>query len=118
MDTLLQDVRYAFRTLGRSRGFVAVAVFCLALGIGVNTAIFSIVNTFLIKPLPIREEQGVLRLFASQPGQGIDDAGMSLADVEDVRRSATTLAEVAPMFGTGFNLAGGDGEPVRLEGFH
>src|SRR5687767_7377213 len=117
MDKLLQDLRYALRTLGRSRGFVAVAVICLALGIGVNTAVFSMVNTFLIKPLPIRDEATVLRLFANQPRQGIEDAGMSMADVDDIRRSSRTLAEVAPMYGTGLNLAGGDGEPVRLEAF-
>jgi putative ABC transport system permease protein len=117
MDTLLQDLRYALRTLGRSRGFVAVAVICLALGIGVNTAVFSMVNTFLLKPLPIRDEGTVLRIFAVQPRQGIDDAGMSMADVDEIRRTATTLSAVAPMYGTGLNLAGGDGEPVRLEAF-
>src|SRR5688572_25306363 len=109
MDTLIQDLRYALRTLGRSRGFVAVAVLCLSLGIGVNTAVFSMVNTFLLKPLPMQNEETVLRILALQPRQGIEDGGMSMADLEDVRREVRSLAEIAPMYGTGMNLAGGDG---------
>jgi len=116
MDELIQDIRYALRTLGRSRGFVAIAVLCLSLGIGVNTSVFSIVNTFLLRPLPIDREQGVLRILAAQPGQGIAEAGMSVADAMDLKQSSRTLEDVALMGSGGFNLAGGEEQPARIPG--
>ncbi|MBV9772849.1 MAG: ABC transporter permease [Gemmatimonadetes bacterium] len=116
MDTLLQDLRYAVRALLRSRSFTALAVLCLALGIGTNTAVFSVVNTLLLRPLPIRDPDRVLMLYTRQDRQGIDDASFSVADLLDVRAQSTTLADVAGMYEGGFNLAGGDGEPERVKG--
>ncbi|HEU0079533.1 MAG TPA: hypothetical protein VFQ76_17885, partial [Longimicrobiaceae bacterium] len=95
MDTLLQDLRYALRTLSKSRGFTAVAVLSLALGIGVNTAVFSVVNTFLFRPLPMRDAERVVMLFTEQARQGIEGAPFSVADLEDVRAQSRTLADVA-----------------------
>ncbi|HEX2091765.1 MAG TPA: ABC transporter permease, partial [Longimicrobiaceae bacterium] len=115
MDTLLQDLRYALRTLSRSRGFVAVAVLSLALGIGVNTAVFSVINTFLLRPLPLADPDRVLMLYTIQQKQGIDDAPFSVADLHDVRAQSRTLEGVAGLYRTGFNLSGGD-EPVRVSG--
>ncbi|HEX2188843.1 MAG TPA: ABC transporter permease [Longimicrobiaceae bacterium] len=115
MDTLLQDLRYALRTLSRSRGFAAAAILSLALGIGVNTAVFSVVNTFLIRPLPMAEPERVVMLHTEQHRQGIEDAAFSVADLEDVRAQSSTLEEVAAVARGGFNLAGGD-EPERVQG--
>ncbi len=115
MDTLLQDLRYALRTLSKSRGFTAVAVLSLALGIGVNTAVFSVVNTFLFRPLPMSDPERVVMLFTTQERQGIDGAPFSVADLEDVRAQSTTLEDVAAVARGGFNLAGGD-EPERVAG--
>ena len=115
MSTLLQDLRYALRILRRSPGFTVVAVLCLGLGVGVNTAMFSIVNTFLLRPLPLQDPDRILMLYGEQPKQGIDESGMSVVDLQDIRAHAPSLQDVAGITQGGFNLAGGD-EPVRLQG--
>ncbi|MEW5928798.1 MAG: ABC transporter permease [Gemmatimonadota bacterium] len=115
MDTLLQDLRYALRSLGRSRGFAAAAVACLALGIGVNTAVFSIVDTLLLRPLPFREGERVVRLHSQAPGEGAEEDLFSLGELAEIRARSRTLAGVAGAGSRGFNLAG-EGEPVRLQG--
>ena len=61
MDTLLQDLRYAARTLVKSPGFAALTIACLALGIGVNSTIFSVVDTVAIRPLPFHEPERLSR---------------------------------------------------------
>lgn len=115
MNTLFQDLRYALRMLRRSPGFTVIAVLCLGLGIGVNTAVFSIVNTFLLRPLPLEDPDRILMLYGEQPKQGIDESGMSVVDLQDIRAQASTLQDVAGVAQGGFNLAGGD-EAVRLQG--
>jgi putative ABC transport system permease protein len=67
LDTLLQDLRYAFRRMTRSPGFTAAAILSLAIGIGANTAVFSVVNTLLLKPLPYRAPNELVRIFTNYP---------------------------------------------------
>src|SRR6202011_2297155 len=69
LERLWQDVRYALRTMRHSPGFITVAVLSLALGIGANTAIFSLINTVMLRLLPVREPEQLVELLAKYPGQ-------------------------------------------------
>jgi putative ABC transport system permease protein len=87
IDTLAQDVRYGVRMLRRNRAFTAVAILTLALGVGVNTAIFSIVNAVLLRPLPYPDPDSLMRIAFSNPGVGLHDVGYSIPEIEDLKRS-------------------------------
>src|SRR5277367_6409915 len=69
-DVLMQDLRFTFRTLGRDRGFAFVAVLILGLGIGANIAVFSVVNTILLRPLPFHDPQQLVRILTKNPRGG------------------------------------------------
>ena len=81
MQRLLQDLRYGARTLARNKAFTAVAVLTLALGIGANTAIFSVVNAVLLQPLPYKDPSAVLAGFAEKIEEGARKLG-SNADLQ------------------------------------
>ena len=116
MDTLRQDVRYALRTLGRSRAFAISAVVCLALGIGVNTAVFSLVNAILLRPFGFADADRVVRVYASNPRQGLRDWGVSPADYWEWKEGSRSLADLAALRGSSFALAGSDADAERVEG--
>jgi hypothetical protein len=69
LATLTQDVRYALRTIGRAPGFTAIALLSLGLGIGANTAIFSLIHTLMLRPLPVRDPQQLVELLNKYPGE-------------------------------------------------
>jgi predicted permease len=115
MDTLLQDLRYAARALLQNRGFTAVAVVALALGIGANTAIFTVVNAVLLRPLPYPESERLVALWNRFPLQHIDRDWLSPGQYLAVRAEARSFEEVAVALGGSFNLTG-SGEPERIEG--
>jgi putative ABC transport system permease protein len=114
-ETLLQDVRYAARTLSKSAGFTATALAALALGIGANTAIFSVVNAVLLKPLPYPNPDRIVQLFVTSPnGPGY---GGSIAKFNVWRRQTQVFADVAAYEynSAGFNLTGG-AYPAQIRG--
>ena len=110
---LAQDIRFALRTLQRSPGFAAVAVLVLALAIGGNSAIFSVVNGVILKPLPYREPQRLVRVFGVWPKY--DNFPMSPADFLDYRARNHVFSNIALFARRDFDLVTGD-RPQRLTG--
>jgi len=113
MDTLLQDLRYAIRMCVRTPGFTAIAVMALALGIGANTAIFTIVNAVLLERLPFREPDRIVSLWeesARRPGR---HNTLGPANVIRWRERATTFEAIAALVDTRANLTG-SGEPEEV----
>src|ERR687892_738162 len=111
MDTLLQDLRYALRSLRRTPGFTAVAVLTLALGIGANTAVFSVINATLLRPFPYEDPERLLILQERNAGGGVQDASyLNFADWRS--QSASVESMSAQREGERFNFSG-SGEPRR-----
>ena len=107
MEQLIQDVRYALRTLARKPGFVAVTLLTLMLGIGANLAIFTVVNAVLLRPLPIREPDRVVRIFDDLTGAGALDAGMSVPELNDIAE-AGVFEQVSVIYPVACALGGAD----------
>jgi putative ABC transport system permease protein len=113
MGTLLQDLRYGARVLWKNPGFSLVAVFALALGIGANSAIFSVINAVLLKPLPYEHAERLVRVGGSCKIESI--CTFSPQDFYDWRERNTVFESMAAVDGTSPSLTGG-GEPLRLNG--
>ena len=111
MSLLVQDLRYAARTLSHSPGFAAVAVVTLALGIGANTAIFSFVNGILLRPLPYPDADRIVRVLEKPPG--FPRNGISTLNFLDWQRQNTVFDFMAAQTGRSMTLSGGS-EPVLL----
>lgn len=109
METFLQDIRYGARVLAKHKGFTAVAVITLALGIGANTAIFSVVNAVLLKPLPFKDPERVVMVWLKgAEAAGGDRVPLSMPDFLDWRAQARSFERVAFFHSDNFNYAGGD----------
>ena len=115
MDTLLQDLRFAVRTLRKSPGFTALAILCLALGIGVNTTIFSVVNAALLRPFPFAEPERLVAVRATHLKSGIDESSPSYQDFRDWQAGTTTMSGMAAFDYRSLTLSDGE-EPERLQG--
>lgn len=113
METLWQDLKYAVRMLGRSPGFTAVVVLTLALGIGANTALFSVVNGVLLNPLPYPQPQQLVTLHESKPN--FATGSISYPNFRDWQKDNHTFSSIAVHRGYSFILTG-TGESERLGG--
>ena len=95
LETFLQDTRYTFRMLRKNPGFTAIATLTLALGIGANTAIFSVVYAVLLKPLPYTNPEQLFTAFQANPQQGIAETGCSYLNFEEWRAQNHVFSELA-----------------------
>ncbi len=113
MLALARDLRYAFRSFLKSPGLTVVAVVSLAIGIGANTAIFSIVSALLLRPLPYQNADRLVILWNTSPGLGITQDWFSTAQYFDLKTGHKGLEEVAIAIGGNYNLTG-QGDPLRV----
>jgi len=116
MENILQDVRYSIRTLSKNPGFAVVAVLTLALGIGANTAIFSVVENVLLRPLPYPQPENLVQIWNTYPPQ-VPRGALSPGDYADWRQQNASFSEMGgyAQISQGFNLTG-EGEPQRVLG--
>jgi putative ABC transport system permease protein len=112
-DILKQDCAYAVRMMRKNIGFAAIAVLTLALGIGANTAIFSVVHAVLLRPLPYPEGQQLIFLRQQAQREGIDDIGFSVHEIQDYREQNRTLSGLVEYHNMSFILFG-HGDPDRV----
>ena len=113
METLWQDLRYGLRTLGRNPGFAAVGILTLAVGIAANTAVFSLVNAFFLRPLPFDEPQHLVHIWQTDRQSGNNELRMSAPNFEDIREQQTVFEDVGGYFYQSVNMST-DEEPIRI----
>jgi predicted permease len=112
---MLQDVRYALRLLAKKPGFTASAVACLTLGIGATTAIFSVVNAVLLRPLPFAQSSRLVRIFTefpNFPNGGLKHFWVSPPEFFDLKRDTTSFSQIGGWVNQAVNFAGAS-EPIR-----
>ena len=114
IDALLLDLRYAWRGLWTTSGLTAVMVVTLALGIGANAAIFSVVRAMLLEPLPYRDADRLVFVWLDQTAIGYPRGPLSGPDLRDLRDGSTTCAEFGAIWATGTVALAGDGDPEQL----
>lgn len=112
MDTFWQDLRYGWRMLAKRPGFTAIALLTLALGIGANTAIFSVINGVLLRPLPFRDPQNVVFLYQWMLS---DETAVSPVDYTELTTQSGIFQNAAAIAEQNYNITG-KGDPQRLQG--
>ena len=115
LDDLGRDVRYAFRLLARQRTFAAVIVGTLALGIGANVALFSVVNSVLLRPLPYHEPDRLVRLASTDQANNLTRVGFSYSRFLEVQQRQQVFSDLALSAGNAFTLIG-RGVPEQVIG--
>jgi putative ABC transport system permease protein len=112
LEDLVSDCRYGLRQLFKNKGFFAIATLTLALGIGANTAIFSAVNSVLLRPFPYRHSEQLMSLWCSEPSNGIPQMGCSLPDLREIAARNHSFEAVANYYPDDVNIT--RGTPERL----
>src|ERR1044071_5366794 len=115
LESWRNDVRHGLRVLAKSRGFTAVAVLSLAIGIGANSAIFSVTNALLIRPLPYPNADRIAILWQRSPGLNVPQDWFSIGQYLDIKAENTVFEGSAAAIGASFNVTG-DGPPERVDG--
>ena len=115
MQNLMQDIRFGLRMLLKSPSISIVATIALALGIGANTAIFSVVNAVLLRPLPFPNPDSLVSAFETDQKKGLLRGSHSYPNFFDLRDQNTVFEHVAAYYSSDFILTG-SGEPTRLQG--
>src|SRR5262250_3308863 len=113
-ELFLHDLRVALRSLARAKGLAITVILTLALGIGANAAIFTLVRGVLLRPLVNRDEDRLIYIRQSAPGIGVENATFSVPEIHDLRASVKTLSAIGDFSTIGFTLVGlGDPREVR-----
>ena len=115
METLIQDLRYSVRMLLKKLSFTAIAVLALAIGIGANTAIFSVVNAILLRPLPYKNFERISMIWMDNQKLGVAEDWHSYPNYADFKEQNQSYEDMAAFNGRSFNLTGA-GDPVRIVG--
>jgi predicted permease len=113
MSTLLQDMKYGLRMLRKNPGFTFVAILTLALGVGANTAIFSVVNAVLLRPLPFRDPDRLVRVYSEFPTMQLKKFWLSSPEFLDIEKEAKSWEAIGAWAPGGQNI-GTDSEPLRV----
>lgn len=108
MENLIKDLRYGVRSFLKRPGFLAIAVSTLALGIGATTAMFTVVNSVLLRPLPFPDPERIVLLEGVNPRQGITQSNMSAADITDWQQQSQSFEQIAAFVSGGVFLSTGE----------
>ncbi len=114
MTTLLQDIRFGLRLLKKSPGFTAVVILTLALGIGANTALFSVVDAVLLRPLPYQQPGQLVTVKVDMPGVNLVDIGMSQPELNDFEKNSEVFEHISAVWPISANITGRE-KPERVE---
>src|SRR5688572_28604851 len=112
----MQDLRYAVRSLIKNRGFTAIAVACLALGIGVNSTIYSVVDGVILRPYPYPDADQIIVVSSTNQKEGVTRGGVSYADFKDLRDASSTIQTMAAFTERSLTIADGSSDPERFLG--
>jgi putative ABC transport system permease protein len=116
IGSIFQDLRHGIRVLLKTPGFTSLALLTLALGIGANTAVFSVVNAVLLRPLPFENPERIVAVFEQRPRENSFRGGISAMDFVDWRRMAKSFSRMALYDSAQFNLTPSGSEPERVSG--
>src|SRR6202042_1703771 len=112
-DMLLRDLKVALRSLARTKGLAITVILTLALGIGANAAIFSVVRGVLLRPLVNRDEDRLIYIRQSAPGMGIENVSFSVPEIQDIQSRVKTVSQFGDFSTVGFSMVG-LGEPREV----